>query len=151
MAQFKTYKFADILKLQQFLNGGLHTGSDPRKGFDGIVGKTLVFTQPAAATVTFAAGSAKYNFLTFSEVKSQVEAAVAGIEVLQDGAELVFIETSPTNGVSITGGTAASLMGIKPNETSKVFKYPDGASAATVPHWVTTYPVDGYHVLITRE
>lgn len=151
MAQFKTYKFSDIARLQQFLNGGLRTGSDPRAGFNGLVGKTLIFTQPTSATVTFTAGAASYDFLTFLEVKAKIEAAVTGLKVLQDGADLVFIEATPSNGVTITGGTAAELMGIKPTETSKVFKYPDGVTAAATPHWVSTYYDGGHHVLITRE
>jgi hypothetical protein len=101
--------------------------------------------------VTFTAGSANYNFLTFAEVKAQIEASVAGLLVLQDAGELVFIESTPTNGVSITGGTGAAIVGITATAQSSVFSYPDGVSAPTLPFWVSTYYDGGYHVLITQE
>jgi len=151
MAQFKVYKFADIQKLEQFLNGGLRAGADPRKGFSGLVGKTLIFTLPAAVTVTFTQGAEKFNFLTFPEVKAQIEAAVGAPKVLQDGDSMVFIESSPSAGVSITGGTGLDVLGLKGTETSKVYSFPDGAAAAVVPPWVHTYTDGAFHILITRE
>jgi hypothetical protein len=156
MAVFKFYKFAEYDSMQYFLNGGITAGRDPRKGYTGIVGKTLVFTQPVGVTVTFVAGASAQvdpTGLSFAEVAAQIKAAIAGVEVLQIGDQLVLIETTPSTGVTITNaGTANVILGFNSGgNVGKVFKYPDGVNPAVVPHWVQAYSLNGYHVLVVRE
>ena len=152
MAAYKTYKFQDITKLQDHLNGALRGGKDPRKGYWGLVGLQLKFKKPSVTTVTFLTVSGNpTSFLSFSDLKSQVEAAVAGLKVFADGEQLVFIESTPSSGVELDASSALEVLGFSAGEKSYVYAYPDGVGAAVAPHYVSAYPVDGFHVLIVKE
>lgn len=152
MSIFKTYKFQELAKLERHLNGALHGGVDPRKGYGGIVGQSITFVKPAAVTYTFVAGTLGYNQLLFSEVKTQLEGAVAGLKVYQDGPELVLIETTPSMGIQLSGGTALPSLGFAAaGATSFVYSYPDGVTGAVAPHYVTVYFSNGFHVLVVKE
>jgi len=152
MSVYKTYKFQELSKLSGKLNGELRLGHDPSRGYDHLIGKTLVFTLPAAATVTFTPGTNAYA-LTFTEFKTQVEAAVAGLKVYADGKETVLIETTPSLGVAITAASTAlpSLGGDASGMTSFIYSYPPGNAAAVAPHWVQTFFADGHYVLLVKE
>ena len=152
MAVFKIYKFQDITKLQDHLNGALRGGKDPRKGYWDLVGKQLKFLQPSVSTVTFTAVPGNpIGFLSFANVKAQVEAAVAGLNVYADGDALVFAESTPTNGVELNTSTGLAIGGFAAGDKSRVYSYPDGAAAAVAPHYVAAYPVDSFHILIVKE
>lgn len=154
MAAFRIYKFQDLSALGYFLNGGITCGSDPGKYYGGIVGKTLIFTQPASHTVTFTTTNSQIDptGLSFQEVKSQIEAVMTGIDVLQVKGTVVMIEKTVSAGVTITNaGTANGVLGVTDGAAGKVFSYPPGNAIATAPHWVQSYFADGYHVLVTRE
>lgn len=156
MPAFKTYKFRDLAEMEYFLNGGILSGKNPAAGYSGIVGKTLVFSQPSATTVTFTTTNSQVDpsALTFAEVRTQIQAALAAVKVKQKDGKLLLIEASPSNGVTVTSaGTANAILGFdKGNSTvGRVYKYPDGVTAAATPHWVQAYAVDGYHVLVVRE
>ncbi|NBO64654.1 MAG: hypothetical protein EBU88_07390 [Acidobacteria bacterium] len=152
MSVYKTYKFQDITKLQDHLNGALRGGKDPRKGYWGLVGLQLKFKKPSVTTVTFVGVSGnQIGFLSFADVKSQVETAVAGLKVFADGEQLVFVESTPSNGVELDTSSALEVLGFSAGEKSYVYAYPDGVVAAVAPHYITAYPVDGFHVLIVKE
>jgi len=155
MSVFKAYKFQELAKLEQHLNGAIRAGRDPRKGYYGLVGTTLVFSKPSPATVTFVPGSSTPNdpyFLSFEDVKTQIEAALAAVKVYCDGPELVLIEAAPSSGVQITSGTALPLLGFDQSGVlGRVYNYPDGSSAATSPHWVSTFPIGNHYVLLVKE
>ena len=146
---FKVYKFRDISELESHLQGAI-VGGSVVNGFTGLENKTLVFTQPAAATCTFTAGATP-GFHTFAEVVTQLEAAVAGLRVSQKENRLRLKQDTPTpgNGVIITGGTARSVLGLSSTATSTgiVYNAPGGAS----PAYVHTYYDGQAHVLVVTE
>lgn len=110
MPSMKIRKFATQADLQFFLDGAVRLPKLPDVVED-IVGKTLVFAQPAAATVTFVAGTIGPVNLKASEVVAQILAGVAGLKILRRD-DTIFVETTPANGVSITSGTALGILGI---------------------------------------
>jgi hypothetical protein len=164
MAANKLYKFRRIEDVLNFLNGGIvggtlvkaQGGGTPANlgpGINGLVGKTLIFTAPASATVTFATvatggGSADpttsppgtnpdpYTLL-FKDIKKQIEAAVSGTLVIQNAeGQLVIIESSPSGGVTLVKtGTANALLGfdISKDTVGKVYK--PAAVSNSAPCW----------------
>lgn len=110
MASIKVRRFGTAADLQHFLNGAVRLPKMPAM-FEDIVGLTLVFAQPAAATVTFTAGTNGPNNLSAAEVVAQIKVGVTGLKILP-GDDTILVETTPTNGVSITSGTALAKMGL---------------------------------------
>lgn len=109
MALIKVNKFVTIDEMAHFLEGGIvggHILSSPQPegppGAWNLVGSTLTFLNPAVS-VTFVAGALPNNFLRYSEVKAQIEAAAPGLLVknLMSG-KLGIIERTPTTGVVIS-------------------------------------------------
>jgi hypothetical protein len=108
----RVYKFMSIDTFEWFLRGGIIGGllrmnSESAPGLFGLVGETATFTLPSAS-VTFVAGADPSGYLTFAEIKTQIEAAVAGIIVSLNNGRLHIIESTPTNGVDI-GSAGAQL------------------------------------------
>lgn len=142
MASFVTRKFREIEELDLFLNGGLVAGADVINGVGGnygvygLVGKTLKFTQPSAVTVTFVVSpdpnSTDPERLTFKDIKSQVELAIADVSVQQCMRKLVLVEVVPANGITIDKtGTANPLLGFDKNNDTVGTKY--GGIGETAP------------------
>jgi hypothetical protein len=151
-------KFGTIDELELFLQGGIISTRKIPDRYSGVVGKTLIFTQPTSATATFTTVNNQVDpsSLSFQEVKAQLEAAITGLTVKQRGGALVLIQTTPTvgGGVTITGGTGRSELGLGENSTEagKVYDTPNGSAAPTVPYVVNAYmSSDNSHVLITQE
>lgn len=157
MATNKIYKFKDITAAQAFLNGAVFgspvLANQALAIFRNIVGKTFKI---GATTVTFTvSGSppdADNTALTFKEVKSQIESAVATVKVsLLEGA-LVIIEATPSSGVTVDKvGTANTMLGFdtKANTVGKVFS--PSAITQTPPVWVWAETVENAHVIYTWE
>lgn len=125
-------KFRTIDEVQNFLNGGIQgsilksaqgggTPANIGAGVNGLVGTTLTFTSPAAASVTFVradgvGGSATppgtnpdpYTLL-FKDIKAQIEAAVAGTLVNMFDGALIVREAAPSGGVVLKGGSAGGF------------------------------------------
>lgn len=118
MAKNKINKFKDIIGMNLFLNGGIEGGKDGNQGFPELVGKTVTFTSPVAATVAFVKStnpnlSDQYTLL-FADVKAQIEAGAAGVTAQMHDGRLVLVEVTPTSGVAIAGsstGGHATLVG----------------------------------------
>lgn len=157
MAQNHIRKFTDINEAQIFLNGGI-IGADVRKGIAGLVGKVLTFTTPAGA-VTFAAASGPptdrdpYTLL-LTDIKAQVEAAIATVQVTSLGGRLVFLEATPASGVALSGNNepAKALLGFDGNSVvAGKFYHPTGISGG--PNYYTwAYSVnESTHVIYTWE
>lgn len=156
MAVFKTYKFKDIAGMQLHLQGAVFSGKGPNTLIQGLATKTLIFTKPAAKTVTFAAVAGQGNDLYLKDVRTQIEATAGlGVKLYLTDYGFYLIESTVANGVSITGGTGRALLGFDPNNnvTNVPYNYPDGAAPAVVPYFVSAYfdQSSGSHVLITRE
>ena len=172
-------KFTELFELETFLNGGIIAGradgaqnggtpANVGQGIYGLVGKTLKFTSPSSTTVTFAAASgagssvdpavpeAQRNpnpqVLLFKDIKLQVETAINTVKVTDRNGKLVFIEATPTNGVTIDKtGTANTLLGL-PTNANVVGKLWAPPPSSTPPCWTFAY-VDnnGMHVMYTLE
>lgn len=105
---------AETFALGQMLLDGALVGTQVDRGIRGLRGKTLIFTQPAAATVTFTGSttSGDPDLWTLKDIKTLAEAAIAGLKVMNCEGRIVFIESTPANGVALTGaGTANTLFG----------------------------------------
>ena len=109
MAALKVLKFRNIEEANHVLGGGLMGGECPAGGIAELVGKTITFTAPAG-NKTFTQPSGNYQgLLLFKDIKTQLEAAVAGLKVFLINGKLAF-----RNG---TGGTAVTLGAV--NETGR--------------------------------
>ena len=161
MSVIKIYKFRDIEECNIFMQGGILGGQIPLLstgglGYEGIVGKTLQFTSPAAVTHTFIAGTAAGGALSFSDLKTQLEAAVSGLLVYQFGGQVVFIESSPSGGVLLkadNGAGANRYFGFDSNNDTAgvVYGSPYG-DGPTAPYWMTAYSdSNNMHVIHTFE
>lgn len=162
MAINRLQKFQDIILLQHFLNGGIIGGEMPKNqppaapGWFGLVGLTLIFTEPTSNTVTFvASNSPNYpsDQLMLSDVKDQIQTVMTGLNVLSIGGRLAFVETTPTSGVAITAaGTANSIFGFDTaNPTSNIVYVPPGVTpSGTQGQWTWAYSVnENYHTVYT--
>ncbi len=151
-------KFATVIELEHFLQGGVVGGEVPRDNrYYGLIGLDLVFTAPAAFTVTFVAGAAgAQGGLSFKEVHDQIEAVNAGIRVLQlsSPARIAIRQKVPATGagggVSFTG-TARAALGFGANNTivGKVYGPPFGTP--TAPYVVALSSDANQHVIVTEE
>jgi hypothetical protein len=155
----KVRKFRDIESMEMFLHGVVFGGHVPQF-YGNIIGKTLSFSFPAVASVTFVTGADVTHMdpggLSFKEVKQQLEAGVSGLLVFQRDGHLVLRQSTPTvgQGVLITLGTARTILGFPSDSqvVGKVYGNMDGATAPTVPYIVQAYTsMDNSHTLITQE
>ncbi len=161
MAQNRIQKFSNIDDATDFLNGavvggqvvktGVVTGSidGVGTGIQGLVGQTLIFSEPAIATVTFVASNGvggsgtapKTNpdpsVLLLMDLKAQIQAVIPGLTVKQNSkGHLVLIETTPTNGVTVSHtGTANPLLGFDSAVDSVGKFYKPSSTTATAPIW----------------
>lgn len=146
---FKTYKFRDINELELHLNGAIF-GGPLAAGINGLEGKTLIFTRPSVGTCTFVAPSNGASH-TLADIKSELEAAIAGLQVSAKDGKLVLQQATPVagEGVEITGGTARTSLGWGGAATlrGRVYSCPDGAAAPTAPYYVNTL-MDGAMVVL---
>ena len=125
-------------------------------GIAGLVGKTLIFVQPSVATVTFttsvAANNPDINTLLLSDLKAQIETALATVKVLAIDGRLAIIEVTPTNGVTINKtSTGATLLGFDTsvNTAGKVYAPPP---SSTPPAWTWAGVTnDNAHIIYTLE
>lgn len=159
MAINRLRKFRRIDDVLNFLNGGIVGGpvnkvtggsSSPIAGVSGLVGKTLIFSSPSAATVTFAVssgagGSANppgtnpdpYTLL-FKDIKAQIEAVLATVHCTTNAeGQLVITEVTPSAGVAVTGaGTANTLLGFDSAQATSGKLYSPVEVSNTAPCWV---------------
>lgn len=143
----RVYKFRSVDEMELHLRGGVVGGKKIMPGLYGLVGLTLIFAQPDAETCTFVAGARSDGFLTFAEIKSQIEGAIDDLTVTQKDSFLVLIpETSA--GVEITGGTARPLFGFSLASPIKTVVY---AASGAAPSYVDSYFAEGSLVLVVDE
>ena len=151
-----TRKFSKNLRdLELFLQGGISAGrelpaSGENPGVYGLHGKTLIFTSPGAATVTFTnAGSSVQQPILVKDIKIQIETAVAALTVKFFDRRLVIIEDTPASGVAITGlGTANAVLGFDNIAVvGKVIK----PGPAVKPYFLQLIPTTDGFVLMTEE
>jgi len=151
MAVLRVRKITTINRVELFLQGAIFGGNDLRGQVAGLVGNTITFAKPAAASCAFVAG-ANAGYLTAAEIKAQLEAAITGLKVKFLEGRIVLIETSPSGGVQLGGGVqiAKTLLGFAKNSTEagRVYNPPDGAA----PRLISVSPdMSNSHVIITEE
>jgi hypothetical protein len=168
MAKVQVYKFRELDEIDLFLSGGvvggdvsswgsaIAAGGAVLKDAPVLAGLTLIFTQPAAHTVTFVAGADTFGRLQFSELKAQIEAVMTTVVVRMLEGKLVIVESTPTNGVTITkSGTANKALGFdqtKADTVGKVYGSPYAAAPAVPPYFLMAYSTnDNMHVVYTFE
>lgn len=156
MAQNKVYRFKDLNEAMLFLNGAVIGKAIPLNGIQGLVGRKIKFTLPAAVEHTFVTGGGTDPYtLSLDDIKTQLEAAVAGLKVRTFEGKLVLQESTPSGGVVIIAATSAearALLGLDPANTitSKVFR-PVSINVAP-PCWIALQVDDNnYHTIYTWE
>lgn len=139
----KLKKFRNLEEANLLLNGALY-GGKIGGGVDDIVGKTLTFTAPAG-TKTFTQGTQYQGRLSFAEIKTQLETAIANLKVSNLDGIIVF---SHASGTAVTLASADEparlLLGLPNNEalSGKVYAGPSGVApkvASFVPQGDTIY------------
>ena len=160
MAQNRIRKFKTIGDAADFLNGAVLGGqvvktSAPGSltgvgtGIQGLVGLTLIFSSPSAATITFAASSGSGgsahtpntnpdpSILLLTDIRQQVAAGLATVTVKADTeGRLAFIESTPASGVTISHtGTANALLGLDTVNDSVGRFYKNAVISQTAPCW----------------
>lgn len=97
-------KFATFPEANLVIQGGLITGVDVSKSFEGLVGKTITFTSPAGSC-TFSQPSGKpLGQLSFQDLVSQLETAITNLDVVNINGRLAF--RHKTAGSAVTLGSA---------------------------------------------
>lgn len=86
-----TVKFSTFVEANYWCKGAIFGNIEPAKGaIQGLVGQTITFTSPVGScTFTQPAGQPA-GMMLFSDVKAQLEAAIAAIKVEILGNKLVF-------------------------------------------------------------
>lgn len=134
MAALKIRKFRNIETANLLLNGAIEGGA-VGGGVDQLVGKAITFTSPAG-TKTFTQGTQYQGRLSFAEIKSQLEAAIATLRVLQLDGKIVFKHATPGTVVSLGAVNEAArvLLGLPNNEaiSGTVYAPPSGAAPRTL-------------------
>jgi hypothetical protein len=125
MAALKIKKFRNIEEANLLLNGAVY-GRAIGPGVDQLVGTTITGTK------TFTQGGQYQGRLTFAEIKTQLEAAIANLRVLNLDGRIVFKHATP--GTAVTLGAAVeparALLGLPNNEAvaGVVYNGPGGAA-----------------------
>jgi hypothetical protein len=151
MAINKLRKFRTIDEVQNFLNGGIQgsvlksaqgggTPANIGAGVNGLVGTTLTFSLPTAASVTFvradgAGGSAAppgtnpdpYTLL-LKDIKAQIEANIAGTLVNMFDGALIIREATPSGGVVLKGGSVGGYATVVGTVDLRTLSYGSGGS-----------------------
>jgi hypothetical protein len=115
-----------LAEANAFLAGGIIGGKGLSGKTYGLHGLTLVFTSPAAATVTFATpGASAQEGLTLAEIVTQINAVIAGLAKVHDSR----IHLQGSASVIFTGAsTAAAMLGLPSAFVGVLYNPPDGAA-----------------------
>jgi len=152
----KIYKFQSIAEMELHLNGAIVGAQVGSAGLAGLVGLTATFTTPAGS-VTFLPSTSGDSILPFGEIKAQIEAAVAGLNVSLIHGRLVIREAVPTNGVDIGSAVAEparAYLGFDGAADGHVvgLVYGNAYVAPAAPFLVQAYTTpDNAHVAICQE
>lgn len=112
----KIKKFRNLDEANHLLNGGIIGGELKNGGVDDLVGKAITFTSPAG-TKTFTSSTTQYTGrLSFADIKTQLEAAIANLRVVMIDRRIAFRHAS---GTAVTLGAvnegARALLGLPNN------------------------------------
>lgn len=111
-------KYGTVIEANFKIRGGLVGGVKTSAPFDGLIGQTITFSNPAGAC-TFVAGTGVSGQLRFAEVKLQLEAAIANLLVeTTDNALISFLHKTDGQFVSLAAlpENARRVLGLPYNE-----------------------------------
>lgn len=124
-------KYGTLEEANLKMRGGITGGVPTNRPFENLVGETLTFVTPSGShTFTQPAGLLPGQ-LTFADIKSQLEGAISGLEVLSLSNKLAF---SASGGVPVSLAAAAEparpILGLPYNEaiSGRVLNPPDGVA-----------------------
>jgi hypothetical protein len=130
-----TLKFSSIPESNNWFRGGITSGADPAGSF-ALVGKTITFSAPAGSCTFTQPANTPQGLLNFSDVKTQLEAAIAGLKVDCGAKKLFFYQSSGTAVVALAAvnETGRVPLGLPNNEamTGTLAAAPGGAAPALV-------------------
>jgi len=154
----KVLHAGSLREIEHIINGGICGGVKLVDGggrVHGLHGKTLIFTTPLA-TATFSDPNGVG--LTYKQVNEQLQDTgspgpfpLAGILAKFVDRSLWLIETTPTNGIVMTGaGTANPIFGFgDATLTGVAYAAPDGSAPKLVSDNPTKKaPNDGYFIMV---
>lgn len=146
-------EFNTLQDMELFLRGGVRGGKRLAGRVQNLHNKTLIFVQPAAATVTFdeTAGAAGFSGgLTPQEIRDQIVDVVATVVPFYRDGLLNLVEAVPTNGVTIDkDGSANALLGFgSGTDAAGVVVSPQGGTAPTLEETGRKSTNDGYYAVI---
>lgn len=157
----RTREFNTLKEAELFFQGAIRGGKKLVDGSGRVFNlhdKTLIFTAPAAVTVTFDedTGDAKSNGLgeglTLKQIRNQIVDGVAALSPFFLDQILNLVETTPTNGVAITAaGTANKLLGFSGASATvgTIINAPGGGAPALVSLQPKSN-FDGYYAVINE-
>lgn len=126
----KMLKFRSIEEATVILNGGL-IGGNANGYFTGLIGLTINFTLPLGSHTFTQPTTSPPGSMKLSEVKAQLEAAIANLKVRKVGDNIAFTHATPGSAVSIpsTDQAAKSILGFDRN-TAIVGRVINGAGGS---------------------
>lgn len=135
--------FSSIVEANYWMKGAIDGGANPAGDFVGLVGQTITFTAPAGSCTFTQPTTTSSGMMKFIDVKTQLEAAIAGLKVDCVGSKLMFYQTLGTTACAIgavsEGGRVP--LGLPKNVavTGEVLTAPGG----TKPALVSIVPANG--------
>jgi hypothetical protein len=156
MAKTRIRRLRNLEAVENLLQGGISGGEFISPLFD-MDGKTLIFTSPAAATVTFDTDpEGAQQGLTIRQIIDQIIAGTTAIQVKlikgsgnSYGLMLVHDVATPSI-ITLGAGTANAQLGFVDSQTGKIFNPPDGVA----PRWLeldSPSKIDGAYIIATEE
>ena len=155
MAKTLIHRFGRRDETEAFLQGGIAGGSFVGTLFD-LNAKTLIFSAPAAETVTFVASPATPQAsIGIKSIIDQIVAQTTDLIVRaikeSNGFRLVIIHDVATpTAIVLTVGTANTQLGFSDAQAGTTYNTPDGAA----PRWLslTAGPLsDSAYTVVTEE
>ena len=135
-------KYGTVIEANFKVRGGIVGGVKTSSPFTGLIGETVTFSNPAGAC-TFVAGAGVSGQLRFAEVKAQLEAAIANLQVdTTDNAMISFLHKTDGQEVSLAAApeVARGILGLPYNEaiSGLYLNPPDGVKPRYL-EFVTEY------------
>lgn len=136
-------KFATMVEANYWMKGSIDGGAHPTGTFTGLVGKTVTFSAPAGSCTFTQPTNTTDGFMRFADVKSQLEAAIAGLKVDCVDKKIIFYQSSGTAACAMAAVNEGGRVPLGlPNNEAVVgtFLNPPGGTA---PALVSAIPENG--------
>lgn len=131
-------RFGTYTAANHSMRGGIVGGAATNSPFEDLVGKTITFTAPVGSkTFTQPAGTNRGQ-LRFADVKTQLEGAIADLEVVTIDNKIGFRRKTAGQVVSLGAVSEAArpILGLPDNEavTGRFLNGPGGAAPKFIEH-----------------